>query len=65
MLVVAVQREALAKVLVMAGQQIAALTVLDSLFGSPSFVSRAWLRAAPPFAPLLGNPRFERLVAKP
>jgi hypothetical protein len=53
----------LAKVLVMAGQHAAALTVLDSFLGSPSFVSPAWLRAVPPLAPLLGNPRFERLVA--
>jgi hypothetical protein len=63
-LLVAVQREVLAKVLLAGGQHAAALTVLDSLLGSPSFVSPAWLRAAPPLAPLLGNPRFERMVAK-
>jgi serine/threonine-protein kinase len=55
-------REMLARVLVLSGRNDEALTVLDSLLASPGFTTPAWARIAPGFAPLRGNPRFERLM---
>jgi hypothetical protein len=55
-------REMLALVLVLSGRNDEALMELDSLLTSPGSVTPAWARIAPGFAPLRGNPRFERLV---
>ena len=44
------------------GDTSAALNQLEALLAGPSFLSGALLRTNPTWAPLRGNPRFERLV---
>ncbi len=55
-------REVLARMLVRTGEAEAALDQLAYLLSVPSTTSVAFLRIDPEFAPLRGNPRFERLV---
>jgi hypothetical protein len=40
-----------------------ALDQLDSLLAKPYVISPAWLQVDPTWAPLTGDPRFERLIA--
>jgi serine/threonine-protein kinase len=54
---------ALAEVYTVLGDTNAALDQLEALLAVPSPLSGARLRADPTWAPLRGNPRFERLVA--
>ena len=44
------------------GETDLALSELEQLFKTPYYVTKAWLRIDPTFAPLEGNPRFERLA---
>ena len=53
----------LAGIEVEAGRYDRALEHLRELLSHPGYVSPGWLRVDPTFAPLKGNPRFEKLVA--
>ncbi|HYL28360.1 MAG TPA: protein kinase [Gemmatimonadales bacterium] len=55
--------QTLAEVYTVLGDTNAALDQLEALLAVPSPLSGARLRADPTWAPLRGNPRFERLVA--
>ena len=55
--------QTLAEVLVAAGEHERAIDRLAYLLAIPSFLSRWMLAADPVWAPLRGNPRFERLAA--
>ncbi|HKH93219.1 MAG TPA: protein kinase [Gemmatimonadaceae bacterium] len=54
----------LARVYLLAGQRERALDVLEPLLRMPYYLSPGWLRIDPTWAPLRGNPRFERLLAE-
>jgi TolB-like protein/tRNA A-37 threonylcarbamoyl transferase component Bud32/Flp pilus assembly protein TadD len=53
----------LARIYLLVGEPDKALDIIEGLLKVPYYLSRAWLRIDPEFAPLKGNPRFERLVA--
>src|SRR5438093_198439 len=53
----------LARIYVLAGEPEKALDELERLLKIPYYLSPGWLRIDPNFAPLRGNPRFDRLVA--
>jgi TolB-like protein len=53
----------LVRIYLLVGEPGQALDQLEPLLRMPYYRSPAWLRIDPTFAPLKGNPRFERLVA--
>ncbi len=52
----------LVRIYLLVGEPEKALDQLEPLLRMPYFLSPGWLRIDPTFAPLKGNPRFERLV---
>jgi serine/threonine-protein kinase len=54
----------LARIYLLVDEPEKALDQLEPLLRMPYFLSPGWLRIDPTFAPLKGNPRFERLVAQ-
>ena len=58
-------RRVLAQIYVVAGEHPHALEQLDSLLAKPYYISPAWLKVDSTWAPLRGDPRFERLLAQP
>jgi tetratricopeptide (TPR) repeat protein len=52
----------LARIYILVGQYDKALDWLEPLLKVPYYLSPGWLRIDPTFAPLRGNPRFERLT---
>jgi serine/threonine-protein kinase len=53
----------LVRIYLLVGDPEKALDQLEPLLKMPYYLSPGWLRIDPTFAPLKGNPRFERLVA--
>jgi serine/threonine-protein kinase len=53
----------LVRIYLLVGETDKALDALEPLLRIPYYLSPAWLRIDPTFAPLHGNPRFERLIA--
>ena len=52
----------LARIYVLVGKPDKALDLLEPLLKIPYYVSSGWLKIDPNFAPLRGNPRFQRLA---
>jgi serine/threonine protein kinase len=53
----------LMRIYLLVGEPEKALDQLEPLLKAPYYLSPGWLKIDPTFAPLRGNPRFERLVA--
>ena len=55
----------MSRVYIQCDQPDRALDLIERFIAEPGMFTPAWLRIDPSFAPLKGNPRFERLAARP
>ena len=56
-------RQMMARIYMITGEQDKAADVLESILKVPYYLTPAWLAIDPTWAPLKGNPRFQRLIA--
>lgn len=57
-------QQQLVRVYMLLGENDKAMDKLEPLLRVPHWLTPAWLRIDPTFAPLKGNPRFEKLIAQ-
>jgi tetratricopeptide (TPR) repeat protein len=58
-------RHQLARIYIVLGERDKAVDILERLLAIPYYVSPAWMKIDPNFAPLKGHPRFEALLRRP
>lgn len=58
-------RHELAQIYVLTGDRPRAVAQLDTLLGAPYFLTPAWLRVDPTWAPLRDDAAFQKLLARP
>ncbi|HMA03965.1 MAG TPA: protein kinase [Gemmatimonadaceae bacterium] len=56
-------RHQTARIYIALGEQGKALDILEYLLKQPYYLTPEWLKIDPNFAPLRGNPRFQRIIA--